>query len=96
MKPVKRIEIVLPKKQVEQVVAALDEGGSSGYTVIRDVLGRGERGLRSGSDLGVSDHHYILVACSEDEAGQIIETVRPILRRHGGVCLVSDAQWVIH
>lgn len=96
MKPVKRIEIVLPKGQVEQVVAALDEGWSSGYTVIRDVLGRGERGLRSGGDLGVSDHHYILVACSDGQAPQIIETVRPILERYGGVCLVSDAQWVIH
>lgn len=96
MKAVKRIEIVLPKGQVEAVVAALDEGRNSGYTVIRDVLGRGERGLRSGGDLGVSDHHYILIACSQDEAESIIETVRPILKRFGGVCLVSDAQWVIH
>jgi hypothetical protein len=37
-----------------------------------------------------------LIACSEDEANRIVEIVRPILKRFGGVCLVSDAMWVKH
>jgi hypothetical protein len=35
-------------------------------------------------------------SCSEAEATRIIEAMRPMLKRFGGVCLVSDAQWVIH
>jgi hypothetical protein len=37
-----------------------------------------------------------MIACTETQARQIVETVRPILKRLGGICLVSDAMWVLH
>jgi hypothetical protein len=37
-----------------------------------------------------------LIACSEDQAQRIVEIVRPVLKRYGGICLVSDAMWVEH
>jgi hypothetical protein len=36
------------------------------------------------------------IACDERQANQVIDAIRPILKRYGGICLVSDAMWVIH
>ncbi len=94
-KPVKRIEMVLNQDVIEEIAQKLDTLGVSGYTVIREVLGRGERGLRSGVSLGVFQYHLLLLACEDVQVEPITEMVRPYLKRFGGMCLVSDAQWVI-
>ena len=39
---------------------------------------------------------YIIIACSPELAPEIVEAVRPFLRRHGGMCLLSEAFWVMH
>ena len=36
------------------------------------------------------------IACDAFQTSQVIEAMRPILKRYGGICLVSDAMWVIH
>ena len=95
MKSVKRIEMVLQQDIIEDVAKQLDALGISGYTVIRDVLGRGERGLRAGIGLGVFQYHMMVLACDADQVGPVVEMLRPYLKRFGGMCLVSDAQWVI-
>ncbi len=94
-KPVKRIEMVLNQDVIEEIAQKLDALGVSGYTMIREVLGRGERGLRSGVGLGVFQYHLLLLACEDAQVEPITEMVRPYLKRFGGMCLVSDAQWVI-
>jgi hypothetical protein len=38
----------------------------------------------------------LLIACPEEQVDAIVETVRPLLARRGGMCLVSDAGWVRH
>lgn len=97
MKPVKRIEIIIDSLKTAEVLTLLEQNGVSGYTVIRDVAGLGERGARSGDELtGVFNNSYILTACLEELTPPIIEAIRPMLKRFGGVCLVSDAQWIIH
>ncbi len=94
-KPVKRIEMVLHQDVCEEIAKKLDALGASGYTMIREVLGRGERGLRSGISLGMFQYHYLLLACEDVQVEPITEMVRPYLKRFGGMCLISDAQWVI-
>jgi len=95
-RPVKRVELVLHQNIVEDIAKKLDEIGTTGYTVIPDVLGRGERGLRSGIGLGALQYNYFLLSCDASETEKIVDIVRPYLKRYGGMCLVSDAQWVIH
>lgn len=57
----------------------------------------GHGGTRGGDAFsGAFDNSYIVIACDENESVQIVETVRPILKRLGGICLVSDAMWVKH
>ncbi|MCX7938246.1 MAG: hypothetical protein N2545_02245 [Thermoflexales bacterium] len=69
----------------------------TGYTIIRDVIGKGERGIRRGDELsGVFKNSYLLTTCEPEQLPAIVEAVRPILKQRGGVCLVSDAMWVKH
>jgi nitrogen regulatory protein PII len=97
MTPVKRIEIVADSLGVPALLRELDRRGVSGYTVIRDATGRGERGVRAGDELtGALKNSYILIACHAHEVDGIIAAVRPVLERAGGIALVSDALWVVH
>lgn len=95
MKPVKRIEIVIEEIELDNVIEELDRIGVVGYTIVPRAGGRGERGVRYESVQGLSNV-LLTIACSEEQAAKVIEAIRPILKRYGGVCLVSDALWVIH
>lgn len=97
MEAVKRIEIIVDALEVPDLLRRLEQAGVSGYTVMHDATGKGERGLRDGGELtDVFKNSYLIAACPPEQVRSIIEAVRPILKQRGGVCLVSDAMWVIH
>jgi nitrogen regulatory protein PII len=97
MTPMKRLDIVVDALELSNVAAVLDRAGVSGYTIIREVTGKGDRGDRSGDDLaGALRNGYILCACTDTQAQWIGEALRPVLRRFGGVCLVTDCLWLDH
>ena len=97
MKPVKRIEIIIDSLDLKPCLKELEDMGVSGYTVIRDVIGNGDRGSRSGDMLNdTMKNSYILIACDASQVGMITEKLRPKLKKFGGICLISDAQWLLH
>lgn len=97
MQPVKRIEIVIDAPEVPTLLAALRQHGAGGYTVIRPVTGAGDRGERRDDEPGGGSANACIVTAAPPElAAVLIEAVRPVLKARGGICLVSDAQWVIH
>lgn len=97
MQAIKKIEIVADSVELPTVLKVLEDLGVTGYTVIRDVLGRGERGIRHGEGLtDVFKNSYVMTACDADQVPAIVEGIRPLLKRYGGVCLVTDGMWVIH
>lgn len=97
MEPVKRVELVVDALEVPHLLEALADIDINAYTVIREAHGKGERGTRGGDAFsGAFDNSYVIIACSEEQSHRIVQTVRPILKRHGGICLVSDAMWVLH
>lgn len=97
MKPVKRVELVVDALEVPQLLKQLSNIDINAYTVIREAHGKGDRGTRGGDIFsGIFDNSYIVIACSEEQSQKIVETVRPILKSLGGMCLVSDAMWVLH
>lgn len=95
MKPVKRIEIVIEEIELDNVIGELDRIGVVGYTIVPRATGRGERGVRYESVQGLGNA-LMTIASDEPQANRVIEAMRPILKRYGGVCLVSDAMWVVH
>ncbi len=97
MKPCKRIEIVIEQAMSNRVAEALSAHGHSAYTMIPDVAGHGERGTRRNDDpSGTLRNCVMVIACAEDEAQALVEAIRPLLTKAGGMCLVSDAHWVQH
>ena len=97
MQLVKRLEIIIDAPEVPTLLAVLKKAGADGYTVFSPVTGSGDRGERRNDEPGGgSANAYILTAASPEKASALIEAVRPILKKRGGVCLVSDAQWVVH
>ena len=97
MEAVKRIEIITDALEMREVCRVLEALGVSGYSLVRDVTGRGERGVQSGDGLtDVFKNSLLLTACGPERVEEIVAAIRPILKRRGGVCLVSDALWVMH
>ena len=97
MKQVKRLEIVVDAPFSERIVAVLQRHGIEGWTVVRGASGHGERGERLGDEItGVSNNHIIVTTCPPERLDALIEDVRPLLKRFGGMCLVSDASWIRH
>jgi nitrogen regulatory protein PII len=98
MKPCKRIEIVIEQPLARRLAARLDELGAPGYTMIPDASGRGDRGLRRGDEVTDTFTNCVFIVACDDDAvvAQIVEGVRTLIARSGGVCLVSDALWVRH
>ena len=98
MQAIKKVEIIIEYMELARLLEVLKkEALAVGYTVIKEAFGAGGRGEMAGDGLsGEFTNSYLLIACSEDEANRIVEIVRPILKRFGGVCLVSDAMWVKH
>ena len=97
MKPCKRIEIVLEQALASRVADALTDAGAPGYTFIDHAGGAGDRGLRRADEpTGTSTNCMFIIACPAEDVERLVEIVRPILSRSGGICLVSDALWVRH
>jgi len=97
MKAVHRIEIVVDAPHSDRVIACLARVGVEGYTLIRGASGSGERGVQLGDELtGVFNNHYILTTCPSEQLEALSEALRPILKRVGGICLVSDARSLLH
>jgi nitrogen regulatory protein PII len=94
---VKRLEIIVSSREMHKVLEKLDEAGVAGYSVIRDVIGKGDWGAVSDdSDFAATtlSNVYILSFCAEDTVKLALEKVKPVLNKFGGVCYVSDAMEV--
>ncbi|WP_013324873.1 P-II family nitrogen regulator [Gloeothece verrucosa] len=97
MQQVKKVEIIISTLEMEEVLDILDTVRVSGYTAIKNTSGKGERGI-SYNDLGATfSNSYIMTVCTNDkQLNDLIDELLPLLKKIGGICLVSDANWVIH
>lgn len=97
MQAAKKVEIICDTVEVKDVVKLLEGVGVTGYTIVRDVVGKGGRGSRRGDDLtDVFKNSMILTVCTPEQIPALVDAIRPILKRFGGICLISDTHYVIH
>lgn len=97
MKPVKRIEIIIEIPALPTLLATLRELGLTDYTVYHNLTGAGHRGVRHNDEpAGGAGNACVLTTTPPEALEALVEKIRPLLKRQGGVCLVSDAEWVIH
>ncbi|MDO9050112.1 MAG: transcriptional regulator [Methylotenera sp.] len=94
---VKRIELIIEAIEQPRVISTLKKINVSDYTIYKHVGGYGDRGERNDSAFGEKfENIAFIIACPKDQLNIIIESLRPILKSYGGMCLVSDAQWIVH
>lgn len=97
MEHVKRIEIVTLSLEIGRLCRALERVEITDYTVIDDARGKGDRGVRGNDELSnVFKNSLLLTTCTPESLDRVLDAVRPILSRFGGVCIVSDAQLLTH
>jgi hypothetical protein len=34
--------------------------------------------------------------CTEKQEQELVEAVEPVIKKYGGVCIVSDVKWIAH
>lgn len=91
----KRIEIVITGESLDHVVKMFKDANVRGYTVIKGAGGLGSTGERNPEDYFLQEPNAVMVvACEENQAEKIIQILQPELKRFGGMCLVSDCEWV--
>lgn len=94
---IKKIEIITDMAYLKKLLTLLDEKEVHGYTIVKDVTGKGKRGNKDGHGISAGFKNcYIFMFCDEDEAKVIADIVKPYLTTFGGMCAVSDAHWIMH
>ncbi len=97
MRDVKRIEIVIEAAQEDTIRQLIEDAGIDGFTILHAAAGQGQRGERSGDGLSDAFQNVVFViATPEERVAGFVAAVRPVLKRTGGICLVSDARWLKH
>jgi nitrogen regulatory protein PII len=94
LQSVKKVEIIVSSLEVPAVLKILKKNLVVNYTVIENVSGRGATGLH-GDDLMTNT--YIMVICLEATmVDQLAIGLKPIMKKLGGIFVVTDAQWIAH
>ncbi|MBW4564416.1 MAG: transcriptional regulator [Mojavia pulchra JT2-VF2] len=97
MEAAKKIEIVTNSLELQRVLEILEKGSVFGYTVIEDVTGNRDRG-RVFNDLETHTltNGYVISICTEQQEQELVKAIKPVLKKFGGVCIVSDAKCIRH
>ena len=96
MKKMKKIEIILESVYLNRLIELFDKKEISGYTIIRDVEGKGITGIKSADEItDVFTNNYVFTVCDEDKLMSIVEDIRRFIKKYGGRCIVSDVSWVL-
>jgi nitrogen regulatory protein PII len=94
LQAVKKIEIIVSELEVSAVLKILKKNLIKDYTVINNVSGSGEHGY-SGDDLITNS--YIMIICIDLEMAERLSiAMQPLLKKLGGIFIVTDAQWIAH
>ncbi|NJK49430.1 transcriptional regulator [Candidatus Gracilibacteria bacterium] len=97
MQDVKKVEIIINSLYLEKALAILDNIKVSGYTIIEDTSGKGDRGVScSALDCDFSSHYIMTVCTNEQQLNTLLEQFTPLLKKVGGICFVIDAKWISH
>jgi hypothetical protein len=94
---VKRLEVITDYSYLRVLIKLFDDHNVEGYTIIKDVMGKGTRGNKDGHGIsGGFKNCYVMTCGTQAETQRIIDLLKPLLVRSGGICIVTDAHRVSH
>ncbi len=87
-----KLEIIIEAVELKRVVRILDECNVRGYSILPNVMGRGNKGgIRSGGDLSDILNNVLIVTVDEQDVIQrVVERIQPLLANYSGVLIVSN------
>lgn len=89
----KKIEIIIEQIRSDAVIEVLEAAGAKGYTILRKVTGKGNRGIRSGGALpDIFGNVQISTIVSQEVADRILAESDRMLEDTAGIVVVSDVQ----
>ena len=89
----KKVEIVVEAARAKAIVEMIEAAGAKGYTVVPNVSGKGNRGVRDDGHLtDVFRNVQIVVIAAEAIALRIVERSQPLLENYAGIVVVSDVE----
>ena len=96
MKKMKKIELVLESVYTNKLLELFRQNGITRYTIIKDIEGNGEHGLRQADEVtDVFSNNYIFTVCEEEKLEEIKEEIRSFSKKYSGKCIVSDVMWLL-
>lgn len=90
----KKVEIVANSFELSKILETLDQSGVQGYTVMRNVAGKGLFSGPQDLDFTMLDGVYIMAFCQPEQVKNVVGNVRPLLNKFGGACYISDVMEV--
>lgn len=93
---VKKIEIIVHGDEEHFVRELLESSGSPGYTIIRDIAGRGAHSFHEGRLLFNDEDSLVMfvAVAGPDTIHRAASGLKPLFERESGVMFVSEVQVV--
>lgn len=89
----KKVEIVVEAPRAPAIIEMLEAVGATGYTMVPQVSGSGNRGIRDEAHLSdVFRNVLITVIASEEIANRIAEESQPLLENYAGIVVLSNVE----
>src|SRR5437868_5227702 len=89
----KKIEVVIESINTKKVIVIFKKLKIEGYTVLQEATGAGAHGKYDAQELtDVFKNTYFIVVCSQEQMQTLIHELRPIVKKYGGICYISDVQ----
>ena len=91
----KKIEMIVDAACLPQLLKMCERVGAKGYTVIPNVSGKGNRGVRGSSDIfDIFRNVLIIVIATEEIAARIVAESQLLLQHYAGIIYTSDVEVV--
>jgi nitrogen regulatory protein PII len=92
----KKIEIIIDYVILNKVVQKLDELKVEGYTIIKEVMGKGSQGNKDGHGvLAGFKNCYIMMVLPDNEVENIVTAITPLINSFGGLCIIDPVDRII-
>ena len=92
MKKAYKLEVVVESVQIKKVLDILRKENISGYTLIEQVAGKGNKGgeVDFSSIGGIYKNSYLFTVADREPIEQVIAQLEPIMRDYSGVVYMSE------
>ena len=90
--PMKKIEIIIRGESLRYLEEEIAQADIAGYTIIRDISGKGHHGFHGGRLVFNEKDSYVMIVAvaSWDKVQKMIQSMKPLLEEESGVVFISD------